>query len=650
MPPQEPLLAGRNVTDSSSFDSKEIRGEVRPIRDYSLLADFVNKAKTNGQKIAVQDEDVSLSYDALHRRSNQLAHTLQALGVGPGVLVGVAIERSVDLLIALLGVVKAGGAYIPLDPNYPEARLALMLRRAQPKVVLSLKRYISRLSIPANTSLLCLDVESFDVQSENDLPETATPEDLLYVIFTSGSTGEPKGAMVQRRGFANLIEWYGREFTITGDDAFLLLSSPSFDLTQKNFFAPLAAGATIVCYPSGKFDLVLLADLIERHKITVMNCTPSTFYPLIESGTEKAFSRIQSLRLAVLGGETISIPRLRTWMESSLCNAEIANTYGPTECTDTCTSYRMNRNNLDAYSFVPLGKTISNVQLAVMDESLHTLPQGEVGELIIGGTGVGPGYLGDPERTAERFVENPLPEFFDGPKVYHTGDRVKLLPDGLLEFLGRVDHQVKFRGFRIELLEIEAALSAHPGIREAAVIMIESGGSPELVAFHVSVDVAAPVDSAKIQAFLAAKLPDYMVPKRFVALTVFPLTPNGKVDRLSLASLQSASVAKNIVLNTELESSIHKLWKEVLQHEAIELDDNFFDLGGDSIQVARVHARLMELIDRPVPITDLFANPTIRTLASHLAGTARGGAKDAIQDRAKKQRRALAGLRTPPRS
>ncbi|MEO6053890.1 MAG: non-ribosomal peptide synthetase, partial [Chthoniobacterales bacterium] len=315
----------------------------------------------------------------------------------------------------------------------------------------------------------------------------------------------------------------------------------------------------------------------------------------------------------------------------------IANTYGPTECTDICAFYRLKRNNLHHFPFVPLGHTIPNVQLAVVDDSLQSLPQGETGELVIGGAGLGLGYLNDEDRTAEKFIQNPLPGTLDGEKTYRTGDRVRLLPEGILEFLGRVDHQVKIRGFRVELPEIEAALSAHPSIREAAVVL----SNTELLAFYV------PIDHAEgrfedFRAFLSAQLPEYMLPHHIIALDKFPLTPNGKVDRLQLAQISVRFSAQTVTPGSETEDAIRNLWIEILKEDNIGLDDNFFDLGGDSIHLARVHQRLSELFNRPLPITDLFTHPTVRTLARHLGGATRGTGNTAIQQRAAKQREALA--------
>lgn len=598
----------------------------------------------DGARTAVEDDRGVMTYAELHRRSNQLAHVLRARGVGPGVLVGVAMERSCDLLAALFAVVKAGGAYVPLDPGYPAARLAGMIARARPTAILTQQRFAARLPVADGCPILVVD-DAADICAEaaaDDLPATAGPDDPLYVIFTSGSTGEPKGAVVKRRGFANLLEWFDQEFSFGSDDRFLLLSSPGFDLTQKNFFSPLRHGGMLVCHPSGPFDLTALAATIERRGITVMNCTPSAFVPLVDPMSETAARQLATLRLVVLGGEPIPIPRVRSWLAHPTCHAEIANTYGPTECTDICGFYRLHRGNLDTYAFVPIGGTIPNVQVAVVDEALALCPVGEPGELLIGGEGVGLGYIADAERTRERFVSNPCPGQLDGPLVYRTGDRVKLLPEGVLEFLGRVDHQVKLRGFRIELLEIESALAAHPDVRASAVLV----QGEELVAYVAPGSGAAEGLPAALRSFLAERLPEYMVPRRFVLQNNLPLTPNGKVDRLALAEAGSfQAAAPGLAASNAMETLLHGIWTSVLDRPRVGVNENFFDLGGDSIQLARIHALLAEQSGRRLPITDLFAHPTIRSLATHLSGSDEASGQNAIRQRAERQRLATAARR-----
>ena len=629
------------------FKPALLRGPNHPVADFSLLEGFIAWAIRDGERPAVIDDRGVVTYAELHQRSNRLARILQSRNVGPGVLVGVAMERCSELLVALFAVVKAGGAYVPLDPGYPAARLAGMVTRARPAAILTLKRFSARLPVTEGCPIIRLDDEAdfSPADDADDLPVTAGPDDPLYVIFTSGSTGEPKGAMVKRSGFANLLEWFDREFSVGSGDRFLLLSSPSFDLTQKNFFSPLRHGDMLVCHPSGPFDLTVLSAMIERHGITVMNCTPSAFVPLVDPMTETTLRQLATLRLAVLGGEPIPIPRVRTWLAHPSCRAEIANTYGPTECTDICGFYRLRRENVDAYAFVPIGGTIPNVQVAVVDEELALCAVGEPGELIIGGEGVGLGYVSDAERTRERFVPNPLMDDLDGPVVYRTGDRVKLLPEGVLEFLGRVDHQVKLRGFRIELLEIESALGAHPEVLAAAVLL----QSDELVAYVVLRTEGAEDLTAALRAFLADRLPEYMVPRRFEPRGALPLTPNGKVDRMALAKTESPGAPGSSPGSaTVMETELHGIWASVLDRPQVGTNENFFDLGGDSIQLARIHALVIEKTGRRLPITDLFAHPTIRSLALHLSGSGGASGQDAIRQRAERQRLAAAARRPRP--
>lgn len=512
-----------------------------------------------------------------------------------------------------------------------------MLGTVRPRIVLTLDSLTRHFPLPAGTEFLRLDKE--DVAGAEDFPCPAGPDDLLYAIFTSGSTGQPKAATVTRRGFANLLEWYCSEFHFGPEDRMLPLSSPSFDFTQKSFLAPLVTGGLLVCAPSGPFDLTKISALIADHGVTVLACTPSAFYPLADWLTGPS-----SIRLAALGGEPISKSRVRAWIEES-DSREIANTYGPTECTDISGFHRMNRETFDDFAFVPLGRPLPNVQLAVMDDSGRPAPRGEAGELWIAGMGVGPGYLGDAERTAEKFVPNPLPEILDGPRVYRTGDRARLLPKGILEFLGRADYQVKVRGHRVELLEIESALGEYPGMREVVVVLTEGGSN--LAAFFIPSGPGSPTPQ-ELHDHLAARLPEFMIPGRFEALREFPLTSNGKVDRRKLAASKVGSPSSSVTGNAEgVAAALLDLWAKALGHADFGLNDNFFDLGGDSIQLATIHAGLVKFTGRPVPITDLFEYPSIRSLAAHLEGKSRAPSGSAL--RAQRQRQALAARR-PTRS
>jgi amino acid adenylation domain-containing protein len=481
--------------------------------DPSWLDGFNRHVRQQPHRTAAIAGERAVSYRELETRSNRIAHMLSDAGIGEGDHVGSGFDRSVDLIAALVGIVKSGAAYVPLDPAYPPARISRMIASAGLKTVIS------------STELApCFpDVEVIvpDDAPTTDLPEaTYNPASPIYAIFTSGSTGEPKAASVFHSGFANLLSWYVDELGLGPEDRTLVISSPSFDLTQKNLFAPLLTGGTLVLDDCRTYDITRILRLIAEHRVTLVNCTPSAFYPLVDAAAAGGFQALSSLRFAVLGGEPISIPRLRAWLENPRCRAEVVNSYGPTECTDICLFHRLHRGNLDQFPFVPLGRKIPNVHVIIRDENLNSLPDGETGELCISGAGVGGGYINDRARSAERFVAG----------TYRTGDLAKRLPCGAFEFRGRADHQVKVNGFRIELGEIEIALNEHADVREA-VVTADDG--------RLTAHIQGGADAVALRAHLAERLPAYMIPAEFLPVVEFPLTPNGKVDRKALTKRQA---------------------------------------------------------------------------------------------------------------
>lgn len=620
---------------------------------------FEEQAAKTPDALAVECSGLTLSYRELNERANQLAHFLRAAGVGPNTRVGLSLERSLEVVVGVYGILKAGGTYVPLDPSYPQERLSYMTSAARCAFLLTEQKLSGLFKDAPGTRIVKLDTDwpSIAAHPGHNPAPAASPGDVIYIIFTSGSTGLPKGAAVYHKGFTNLLHWFVTDFQITDRDRSLLVSSLSFDLTQKNLYATLIRGGSLHLYPPAPYDVSLLGRLIEQHGITLINCTPSAFYPLVESPDTHAWAKLTSLRIAFLGGEPISIPRLRPWMTSPGCRADIANTYGPTECTDICGAYRMTRANMDHYPFVPLGRPIYNVQLAVVDPDLRLCPPGTAGELCVAGVGIGAGYINDEAMTAAKFINNPFPEIA-GPQLYRTGDQVRWLPDGVIEFLGRLDNQVKIRGFRIELNEIESALDAQPAVRESIVVVKRNettGADPRLVCFYTIKDPLSAPATATLKEHLKSRLPDYMVPSAFHLLPDFPLSPNGKVDRKAIgalpepvsspaqAGLSSTSVSTSNAATSELEQKLQEIWTVVLGRPITGLDENFFDVGGNSIQVAEIHTRLQLWLKRELPITDLFLHTTIRSLASHLSprsGAATG--QNAIMDRAHRQREALA--------
>lgn len=594
-----------------------------------LLATFEERATTRPGDIAVLAGGASMTAGELDSRANRLARQLQTLGARPGSYIGIGLDRSIELIVALLAVVKSGAAYVPLDPAYPQARLEHMISSAGLQFVLSREDLAQAFrDAGAGTVVNVLD-PALDALSAGPVTSLATPDHPLYAIFTSGSTGQPKAASVFRRGFANLLDWYGTELALGPDDCTLVISSPSFDLTQKNFFTPLLTGGRLLLDDCRTYDISRISRLIREHRVTLVNCTPSAFYPLVDAAAAEGYAALSSVRFAILGGEPISIPRLRVWLEHPTCKAEIVNTYGPTECTDICAFHRMHRGNLDAFGFVPLGREIPNVSVTIRDEDLAVIPDGELGELCISGAGLGGGYLNDEERTRKAFAL--------AGAIYRTGDLARRLPCGTLEFRGRADHQVKVNGFRIELGEIELALEQHDQVREAVVIAKDG---------RLIGHLKGTADPAVLKTFLATRLPAYMIPGEFHFAESFPLTPNGKVDRLALAeSITSHHLP--VAHESGLLGQILTLWSDVLERAITDSEANFFDLGGTSIHLAVVHVRLREMTGRDLAITDLFARPSAKSLADFLSPQAATSAAPSAQDRARMQQAGLARFRRP---
>lgn len=566
----------------------------------------------------------SLTYDELDKRAHEIADLLRARRIGRGSFVGMGLPRSLDLPPALLGIIRSGATYVPLDPSYPTARLDQMIAAAGLETVVTHTELAGRFS---KVRPICLEHASPLNSSTRPHKPASHHDDRIYAIFTSGSTGQPKAATVYHRGFENLLQWYAGELRLGPGDRTLVISSPSFDLTQKNFFAPLMTGGTLILDEGQTYDITRITRLIRDHRITLINCTPSAFYPLVDGAAAEGYTALSTLRFAVLGGEPISISRLRAWLEHPNCAAEVVNSYGPTECTDICTFHRLHRENLDDFPFAPLGLEIPNVQVSILDAALSPLPDGAIGELCISGAGVGGGYLNDPVRTDEVFTGS----------VYRTGDLAKRHPCGRLEFRGRADHQVKVNGFRIELGEIEIVMNHHPSVRESIVI----ASHDRLIGY-----IQGTVEMPTLRAHLASRLPAYMVPGEFVRVEQFPLTPNGKVDRLALEEgLQRTS--PRLESGASMESRVLALWSEVLVRGIDDATANFFDLGGTSIHVAIIHVRLMQMTGRVFPITELFALPSARSIAEFLSPSVEITATDSAQDRARRAQAALSRFRRP---
>jgi len=541
---------------------------------------------------AVVYQDTKLTYAELNERANHLAQQLRNLGVGIETLVGVMMERSIDMVVALLGVMKTGGAYLPLDPSYPQERLQFIIDDAKPKLILT------------------TDDTDQSHGSDPDLIRGFDPRHPCYVIYTSGSTGQPKGVMVPHRGICNRLLWMINAFDFRPTDRFLQKTPFTFDAAGWEFFVPLLIGAQVVmAEPGGHQDTTYLVSAIVENEITVLQLVPSMLQIMLE---ERGFENCHTLRHVFCGGEALP-GSLHTRFHSRL-KCELHNLYGPTEYSIDAACWPSQPGTFERT--VPIGRALSNTQLYVLDQNYNPVAVGVTGELFIGGSGLARAYLNRPELTAERFI----PHCFStepGARLYRPGDLVRYLPDGNLEFVGRVDHQVKVRGFRIELGEIEAVLGRHPQVREALVVAREDGqnGDKRLVAYIVGELEAA---TSELRAFLKLSLPEYMIPAAFVVLEKLPLLSNGKVDRKRLPELQSSrpSLADNYAPpTTEAERVLTRVWSEVLRVEQVGINDNFFELGGDSILSVQIITRARQA-GLHVTAKQVFHRQTIAELAA----------------------------------
>jgi amino acid adenylation domain-containing protein len=562
-----------------------------------------------------------LSYRDLDERANRLAHHLRQRGVKQDVLVGICLPRSVDLIVAVLAVLKSSGTYVPYDRAYPLERLTAMLTAVPQDAVITTADFSARLP-QTGISVVCVndDAAAISAQSSAKPDESAAPSSMCYAIFTSGSTGTPKLTGVYHRGWANLMEWFITEFNIAPSDRTLVMSSLSFDITQRSIAMPLISGGELHLIESEGYEPDLIIDTIERESITLMNCAPSTFYPLIEN--PKAWPRLTSLRHVFLGGEAISASRIADWANSPACNAELVNVYGAAECSDVSAFYRLHDYGRYVEESVPIGYPIYNSQVFIVDEALSLQPEGSVGEICIAGRGVGRGYLNDADLTHAKFVQNP---FSSDPQdvLYRTGDLGYRKPDGTLLFKGRVDHQIKVRGQRVELGDIEAALRQLTSVKEAIVVdSRKADGDCRLTAFVVPRQFANGGDLTDAwRNDLEAKLPGHMVPNEFVVLPALPLSPNGKVDRQTLLEFYGHGEAAAVLADTaqnETERLLSKIFAEVLELPVVEADASFFGLGGHSLLATRVIAKIRETFNIQLPRVDFYASPTVAGIAKKI--------------------------------
>lgn len=577
------------------------------LRDRCVHQAFEEQVERTPENLAVVFGEERLTYAELNRQANQLAHYLRSLGVGPEVLVGVCMERSPEMVVALLGVLKAGGAYVPLDPAYPRQRQSLIVGDARPQVLLTQRRLREALP-PSEAQVIEVDAEREVVssQSESDPASGTTPQNLAYVIYTSGSTGRPKGVMISHGAVVNFLHSMRRQPGLTSEDRLLAVTTISFDIAALELFLPLVVGASVVVVSREvAADGNALRQQLEKYEITHMQATPASWRLLLEAGW------VGHPRMKILcGGEAVVWELAQKLVGGG---ASAWNMYGPTETTIWSAAREM----WEGDGRVLLGGAIANTQLYVLDAYGQMLPCGAAGELHIGGEGLARGYRDLPALTADKFI----PDSFSaepGARLYKTGDLVRLLADSGIEYLGRLDHQVKLRGFRIELGEIEAVLSEHEAVRECVVLAREETSSEKRLVGYVVWAAQATISLDELRSYLKEKLPEYMIPSAFVMLDELPLMPNGKVDRRALLAVEPTSLRTEsyVAPRTPVEEVLASIWADVLGTERVGVRDNFFGLGGHSLLATQVAARTREAFDVEVPVTYLFEQPNLEGFAA----------------------------------
>jgi amino acid adenylation domain-containing protein len=584
---------------------------------------FEQQAAKTPEALAVIYGRQQLNYRDLNRRANQLAHYLRKQGVGEESRVGICLERSLEMVVAMLATLKAGGAYVPLDPHYPPERLQFMLQDAAPLAVVTQHSLLGQLPACAG-NLVCVDSQAKAIEEEgsHNLNRTTSWGNMAYVIYTSGSTGQPKGVSITHRGSCNLAAAQRHIFQLKPGARVLQFSSLSFDAATWEWIMALTAGGQLVLASRG--DIMPgkpLAQFLQNQRIEIATLPPS----VLRMVRHDDFSDLTTL---VVAGEACT-PDLAKWSSGR----RMFNAYGPTETTVCATISRP----LQPSGPVPIGRAIQNTQLYVLNEQMEPVPVGVIGELYIGGDGLARGYWRRPELTAEKFVPDRFSQS-PGARLYRSGDRVRWLAEGELEFIGRADHQVKIRGHRIELGEVEALLRAHAGVDEAVLLVREDvTGDKRLVAYLTGKSGEREGLPQELKNYLRDKLPEYMVPSALVLLDKLPLTPNGKLDRCALP-LTCQPRPGFIAPRNHMEETIAEIWREVLELQQAGVDDNFFDLGGHSFALTRVHEKIQKKLEREFLLVALFEHPTISSLAKYLSGHNAGdNGSDQLNHRVNKQ-------------
>jgi amino acid adenylation domain-containing protein len=590
---------------------------VRPFPSHLCVHQlFEAQVQTAPEATALIFEDTELSYGELNERANRLAHRLRRLGVRPEQRVAILMERNPQLIVGLLAILKAGGAYLPLDPEYPVERLAFMLADADVRVLLT-QQHLAATVTGDGVEVVCVDTDWLSIETEESSanPENiATADNLAYVIYTSGSTGVPKGVEVTHKNVARLL--FGVEYArFEGRRRILQMASVSFDASTFEIWGALLHGGCCVLYPERVPSFTGIASSVGRHGIDLMWLTASLFNAVVD----EAPASLAGVKQLLVGGEALSVGHVRRAQEM-LSEVELTNGYGPTESTTFACCHRIEAVQGEERG-IAIGRPIGNTQVYILDRWLEAVGVGVCGELYIGGEGLARGYLHRPELTAERFVPHPYGER-GGERLYRTGDVCRYREDGAIEYVGRMDGQVKVRGHRIELGEIEAAMGQLEGVREVVVAPREDEPGEKRLVAYVVCERGRELKTATMRKQLQEKLPEYMIPAAVVEMEELPLTANGKVDQRRLPAPEAERlerVEEQVAPQTEVEKVIRRIWEEVLGVERVGVRENFFDLGGHSLLMVQVHGRLQETYGEGLSMTELFKYPTVSALAEHLS-------------------------------
>jgi len=636
-PERQQLLTDWNAT---AFAHRE---------DLLLHQRFEEQAAKTPDEIAALFGEESLSYGELNRRANQLAHHLQASGVGQEMRVGLSMHRSFEMLVAILGVLKTGAGYVPLDPAVPAERLHYMIEDAQLATILTQQRFAETLQ-PHGVSLLAIDTEwtAIATQPGTNLPSATFTDSLVYITYTSGSTGKPKGILMTQRPLLNLLGWMLRTTQLPPRARTLQFASLSFDVSFQDIFSTwLSGGAVVLITEAQRQDLTGLAGLLDRYGVHRL-FLPAVALQQLAEGFGTANFACANLRKIISGSEQLLVTEALRQMFTRLPECRLHNEYGPSEA-HVVTELKMPDDPAAWVTRPAVGQPIDNTQMYILDRAGQPVPIGVIGELHIAGVCLARGYLGREELTAEKFIPNPFDTQPD-TRMYRTGDQARWLENGDIEFVGRVDHQIKIRGYRVEPSDVEAALEKHERVREAFVMAREFGPGDKRLVAYLGLDIPTAPSVSELRGFLATKLPEYMIPSAFVLLEKLPLNANGKVDRKALPAPDSARpelATAFVAPQGALEEFLATQWRDLLRLSRVGSRDNFFDLGGNSVMIVQIHHRLKQHLQRELPLIALFQYPTIDTLAQFLAPDAgqTGARQQSVVDRAAKQRAALAQRR-----